>query len=1001
MRNETKASLVELLDKRESGGTRGSWPFIVLGLILLALAALMFIVVALYRPAQAAPVEGQLEDVQPTPQSTQEPPQPPSHASRSVTTAAQTRGRVTLAPPPTRRTPVPLPPAQRSESKTVVESQQQQQPTMGRINVSTNPGGYRILIDGVEQGTTSPTVQQIDQTPGRHTVEILFPNNTRLVREFNIIAGRTNSIALNYHTRTIEIRHDAQTSGKVETVDPGEVTSMSGNVPPRLTLNADAQVVTVCPDAKSKANPSVHLKAKAFSPEGHALRYSWRTNGGRIEGDGANVLWDLSGVQPGSYQATVTVESGFCISFTSMVVVVRQCPQPPTKPDGEAGISASPVTFSRLQNGETVEVGEVSGTYCDSGELAHSSTEDLPIIIGDPETPVGSSHHSHARHHTVSPTPQPTPKVPDVAFIKVPVVIARSSPKSTRKKTTPPESATGATSQTTQPSPVSTPDVTATPPAPQVKQKDKIAVSYPERFLKDKDSTLRVELSRVAEVITGTTTADGKVEVVAKPGEIAGATNSGAPMSEAFGSEYKAFATVTLISTDLVTREAPPQAEQSLDPDAVVWEWHVRPDQNFKEVAQFAFQIDVVWRGAGLPDIHRRAVWRKDFPLVPVGPPTGIKILSYGSPITGGGGGGIMVAGAIKKTRKRKKKGEADDDEDAPVSVAQSGVAAHGAAATGGAQVIADEVECTVFGPKSAHPGDTFILPVFAHLAEQEGELEELAAVYEAAKLSESKSLDQKIERDSKLYFSLQLPGLSIDEQDMSLIWKGKVNSVEFGVTVPKEFEPKNVIGTVIVCITAAEVARVPIGHIKFMLKVTAPEATQAATVASAQLPAQTPPAQPAASAQTMAAPLEQNYVSHKKAFISYSSKNRLEVDKRVQGLLAAGIECFMDKMTLKPGMNWESSLYQFIDQSDIFYLFWSRDAAASIPINDEIDYALKRKGDNWMSPPEIIPIPLEPTTVVKPPERLKQLHFDDLMLTVIKAAEAEQQQQQPPPAQG
>jgi hypothetical protein len=300
-----------------------------------------------------------------------------------------------------------------------------------------------------------------------------------------------------------------------------------------------------------------------------------------------------------------------------------------------------------------------------------------------------------------------------------------------------------------------------------------------------------------------------------------------------------------------------------------------------------------------------------------------------------------------------------------------------------------DEVYCTVFGPRSAHPGDNFLLPVFAHLAEQEGELEELAAVHEATKLSGSKPLDQNIERGSRLFFSLQMPGLLIDEEEMPLIWKGKVNSVEFCVTIPKEFEPANVKGIVLVSITSGEVARVPIAHIKFMLKVAAPEAKQAAAaVVHAQVPAQLPaPAQPAP------APLEQIYVPHRKAFISYSSKNRLEVDKRVQGLRAAGIECFMDKMMLKPGMNWESSLYQFLDQSDIFYLFWSKEAAESAPINNEIEYALKRKGDDWNTPPEIIPIPLEPTTVVKPPEKLKHLHFDDLMLSLIKSEEAGQQQ--------
>jgi len=345
----------------------------------------------------------------------------------------------------------------------------------------------------------------------------------------------------------------------------------------------------------------------------------------------------------------------------------------------------------------------------------------------------------------------------------------------------------------------------------------------------------------------------------------------------------------------------------------------------------------------------------------------------YGSPATGGGGGGAMLAGVFKR-RKRKRKGEEDDGEDELPVVAAPGPETPGAAAA--AAPIADEVYCSAYGPKSARPGDSFIMPIFAHLAEQEGELNELAAVYEAGRLSTPKILEQKVERDSKLYFSLQLPGLLVDEPEMSLVWKGKAASCDFAVSVPDDFQPKTVIGTVLISVTSAGVARVPIGHVKFMLKVVAGE---------------TPVAQ-------VPVPLQQHYVAHKRAFISYSSRNRAEVEKRVQGLRAAGIECFMDKMSLTTGKPWEVSLYQFIDQSDIFYLFWSRAASESTPIMNEIDYALKRKGDNWQAPPEIIPVPLEPTTVVKPPEKLKQLHFDDLMLSLIAAEEGAREQ---PPAQG
>src|ERR687884_1179887 len=80
-----------------------------------------------------------------------------------------------------------------------------QLPTTGRIEVSTNPGGYPITIDGQPAGETTDYVRAIELDPGTHTVEIIFPNNTRWSQVFNIIAGRKNCIALNYRPRTIEI----------------------------------------------------------------------------------------------------------------------------------------------------------------------------------------------------------------------------------------------------------------------------------------------------------------------------------------------------------------------------------------------------------------------------------------------------------------------------------------------------------------------------------------------------------------------------------------------------------------------------------------------------------------------------------------------------------------------------------------------------------------------------------------------------------------------------
>jgi hypothetical protein len=79
----------------------------------------------------------------------------------------------------------------------------------GRIEVSTTPGGYPLVIDGQTRGTTSPTVQLYELEPGRHTVEIQFPNNTRWVRTFDIAANKKQCITLNWRPKTITIERPA------------------------------------------------------------------------------------------------------------------------------------------------------------------------------------------------------------------------------------------------------------------------------------------------------------------------------------------------------------------------------------------------------------------------------------------------------------------------------------------------------------------------------------------------------------------------------------------------------------------------------------------------------------------------------------------------------------------------------------------------------------------------------------------------------------------------
>jgi len=71
----------------------------------------------------------------------------------------------------------------------------------GQIEISTNPGGFPLRIDGQAQGDTSSTVRVIELEPGHHNIEIVLPNGGRWVRDFEIERGRKVCVNLNYHPK--------------------------------------------------------------------------------------------------------------------------------------------------------------------------------------------------------------------------------------------------------------------------------------------------------------------------------------------------------------------------------------------------------------------------------------------------------------------------------------------------------------------------------------------------------------------------------------------------------------------------------------------------------------------------------------------------------------------------------------------------------------------------------------------------------------------------------
>ena len=120
----------------------------------------------------------------------------------------------------------------------------------------------------------------------------------------------------------------------------------------------------------------------------------------------------------------------------------------------------------------------------------------------------------------------------------------------------------------------------------------------------------------------------------------------------------------------------------------------------------------------------------------------------------------------------------------------------------------------------------------------------------------------------------------------------------------------------------------------------------------------------------------------YRSAFISYASKDREEVMKRVQGMhaLSPEMDIFTDVEKLRTGEMWEQRIFDEIHKRDILYLCWSRNAAESTWVNKEWRYAYAQKGQMGIEP-----LPIEPPELAPPPEALQCRHFGDWTLRYMR----------------
>lgn len=113
----------------------------------------------------------------------------------------------------------------------------------------------------------------------------------------------------------------------------------------------------------------------------------------------------------------------------------------------------------------------------------------------------------------------------------------------------------------------------------------------------------------------------------------------------------------------------------------------------------------------------------------------------------------------------------------------------------------------------------------------------------------------------------------------------------------------------------------------------------------------------------------------YQQIFVSYSRKDSIVAESYRRAQMMAGNTVFMDTHSIRAGEDWEAALKRFIDDADVFQLFWSEHAAQSEHVRFEWDYALKHRCPDTRCVKFIRPAYWQ-KPLPNVPEELSHLHF-------------------------
>ncbi len=260
-----------------------------------------------------------------------------------------------------------------------------------------------------------------------------------------------------------------------------------------------------------------------------------------------------------------------------------------------------------------------------------------------------------------------------------------------------------------------------------------------------------------------------------------------------------------------------------------------------------------------------------------------------------------------------------------------------------------EPVKFSVYVKENIKRSESFILDVWAYKVSQFSIVQEKIKQYNRDIQLAEKTV-KPIKESTMLNIYLSIEDIDYEQEDF-IYWMGEPENATFKIKLPDDYQKNSAVGTVQVKCEGMTIVK-----LDFEILIDQSEIVNFGT----------------------------NYI--KTAFASYASNDRAEVLKRIQGINKAlpDLDIYVDSIKLRSGENWLNELEKHIPNKDVFYLFWSKDAAKSKWVEKEWKMALDKKDISYIDP-----VPLDDPMDTPPPNELSALHFNDAYLAYIKYEES------------